>query len=199
MARKINTREQRQPRTVVVGAGITEFWYLKHLKRMLGFNYVLQPSLFGDESMLAIEHRIQDAVSGGASVICVFDEDVRQWNEAERKRMDEIHKKYDVSEQVVIASSMPSIEYWFLLHFENTNRYFGTSAKVIEALRRYLINFDKKEQFLRQEKWVMTMLEDNRMTDAYSRAKQFERSGESYSNFWKAIDRLGSVLCPAES
>lgn len=190
MARKTNTREQRQPKTVVVGAGITEYWYLKHLKRLLGYNYVLQPSLFGDESMQTIQQRIQDAISGGASVICVFDEDVRQWNDAERKRMDEIHNKYDENGQVVIASSMPSIEYWFLLHYENTNRFFGTSTKVIEALRKYLTNFDKKDQFLRQEKWVATMVDGGKMNDANNRAKQLGHSGESYSDFWRAIDKL---------
>lgn len=104
--------------------------------------------------------------------------------------MNEIHNKYDENEQVVIASSMPSIEYWFLLHFENTNRFFGTSTKVIEALRKYLTNFDKKDQFLRQEKWVATMVDGNKMNDAHNRAKRFGHSGESYSDFRRAIEML---------
>lgn len=140
--------------------------------------------------MLTIYQRIQDAVSGGASVICVFDEDVRQWNDVERRRMDEIRNRYDGDERVVIASSMPSIEYWFLLHYENTNRFFGTSNKVIEALRKHIRNFDKKDQFLRQEKWVAMMIEENRMVGASERAKRLGHSGESYSDFWKAVDRL---------
>lgn len=81
-------------------------------------------------------------------------------------------------------------EYWFILHYENTNRFFGTSAKVIEALRKYLINYDKKDQFLRQEKWVMTMIDSNKLTIAYNRAKQLGHSGESYSDFWRAIDKM---------
>ncbi|MDE6479291.1 MAG: RloB family protein, partial [Muribaculaceae bacterium] len=63
-----------------------------------------------------------------------------------------IHRKYDNNDKVTLACSMPSIEYWLLLHFENTNRYFGSSAKVIEALRKYIIGFDKNERFLKQEK-----------------------------------------------
>lgn len=190
MARKTNIREPRKPKTVVVGAGITEYWYLKHLKKIQGYNYVLQPSLFGDESMQTIEQRIQDAVSTGTPIICVFDEDVRQWNAIEKKRMEELQRKYGPNEEVVIASSMPSIEYWFLLHFENTNRYFGTSSKVIEFLRKYLNKFDKKEQYLRQEKWVVEMNKDDKMENAYQRAKRFGHSGESFTDFWKAIDKL---------
>ena len=30
-----------------------------------------------------------------------------------------------------------SIEYWFLLHYANINRYFGTSKAVIEELVRH--------------------------------------------------------------
>ena len=39
MARKINTRETRRPKKRVVGAGITEFWYLKHLKPLLELDF----------------------------------------------------------------------------------------------------------------------------------------------------------------
>jgi len=41
MARKINSRQIKQPQKRVIGAGITEFWYLKHLKPLLGFVYDL--------------------------------------------------------------------------------------------------------------------------------------------------------------
>ncbi len=104
--------------------------------------------------------------------------------------MEDIHRKYDNHEKVVIASSMPSIEYWFLLHFENTNRFFGTSSRVIDALRKYLVNFDKGDTFLRHEKWVASMIESDKMDTAYNRAKAFAHDGESYSDMWKAIDKL---------
>ena len=94
MSRKTNIREQRRPRTVIVGAGITEYWYLKHLKKLTGYSYVLQPSLFGDESMQTIQQRIKDAISEGSSVICVFDEDVSQWNDSEKRRLEDIHKTF---------------------------------------------------------------------------------------------------------
>lgn len=43
MARKINSRQIKQPQKRVIGAGITEFWYLKHLKPLLGFVYEMKP------------------------------------------------------------------------------------------------------------------------------------------------------------
>lgn len=188
MARKVNILEVRQPKTVVVGAGITEYWYLKHLKKKCGFGYILRPSLFGDESMKTIHNRITEGISAGSTVVCVFDEDVRQWNDSEKRKMDEVHRKFDNHEKVVIASSMPSIEYWLLLHFENTNRFFGTSAKVMDSLRKYLSGFDKKENYLKQEKWLDDLIAGEKMNSAYNRAKILAHSGESYSDMWKAID-----------
>ena len=190
MARKINIKDPNPPRTVVVGAGITEYWYLKHIKKNRGYNFTLKPSLFGDESMQNIQNRISECLDSGVDVICIFDEDVRQWNDSERKRMDEIHRKYDNNDKVTLACSMPSIEYWLLLHFENTNRYFGSSAKVIDALRKHLIGFDKIERYLKQDKWVNTLIADNKQETAYTRAKALGHSGESYSDIWKAIDKF---------
>ena len=51
MARKINSRQTRQLQKRVVGAGLTEFWYLKHLKPLLDLKFELYPRLFGNESM----------------------------------------------------------------------------------------------------------------------------------------------------
>lgn len=190
MARKINTKTPFRPHLIVVGAGITEYWYLKHLKKKKGYGYVLKPSLFGDESMQTIQNRISEALEYGSMVVCVFDEDVRQWNDIEKKRMDEIHRRYDKNCNVTIASTMPSIEYWLLLHFENTNRHFGTSAKVIESLKKHLSGFDKKEHYLKQEKWVESLLAENRQEKAVGRAKAFGRSGQSYSDMWKGMDKF---------
>lgn len=86
MARKVNTKDTRQPRTIVVGAGITEYWYLKHLKKRFGYRYILKPSLFGDESMQTIQNRIMEGISTNSTVICIFDEDVGQWNKTEKKK-----------------------------------------------------------------------------------------------------------------
>lgn len=120
MARKINTRETRQPKKRAVGAGITEYWYLKHIKSLPGFDFELKPRFFGNESMANINKLIDKAYEDGAPVVCFYDEDVKQWNQVEAQRIKDLHDKYDNDDSVTLACSMPSIEYWFLLHYENT-------------------------------------------------------------------------------
>ena len=190
MGRKINTRQPKQLRKRVIGAGITEFWYLKQLKSLLKLNFELFPRLFGNESMENIKKRIEEGLNEGTEVVCLFDEDVKQWNEKEKQRIIELHQKYDNDIRVTLGCSMPSIEYWFLLHYENTNRHLRTSLDAVKALKRYIPQFEKKEDFLRYSDWVAELLKENRMGIATDRAQKFGKSGESYTDVWKAIEHL---------
>lgn len=190
MARKINSRHPHKPQKRVIGAGITEFWYLKHLKPLLGYNFELQPRLFGNESMGNINKLIEEGLDIGAEIVCFFDEDVKQWNPTEAKRINDLHNKYDNDDRVTLGSSMPSIEYWFLLHYENTNRHLGTSNNAIKALRKYIPHFDKDKNFLHHQKWVAELISDNKLEEALKRAESFARQGESYTDVWKAIKKM---------
>ena len=110
-----------------------------------------------------------------------------RWDQVEGKRIKELHCKYDNNSRVTLACSMPSIEYWFLLHHEKTNRHLATSRDAISSLRRYIVQFDKKENFLKHQKWVAELIKDNKMDHAMQRAEALGRSGTSYSDVWKAI------------
>ena len=81
---------------------------------------------------------------------------------------------------------MPSIEYWFLLHFEKTNRYFESSEKVIEEIRHYM-PFEKKDKFLSQPQWFITMTSNKQGEMALLRSKELGTEGESYTKIPKAI------------
>ena len=86
---------------------------------------------------------------------------------------------------------MPSVEFWFLIHFINTNKYYGTSKAVINELIKHIPKFDKTESFLSSPKWVEEMCKDGKIENAYSRAQKIGMDGDSYSNLWKAIEYLG--------
>ena len=88
---------------------------------------------------------------------------------------------------MIICDSLPSIEYWFLLHYANTNKYYGTSERVIQDLRKHITNFDKTEAFLSKQKWVDGLCTDGQLITACNRAVAFAEDGESYSNVWKAM------------
>lgn len=192
MARKVNTRKTKQPRKRVVGAGITEYWYLKHLKSLLRLKFDLKPRFFGNESTSNINKLIENGISENVPIICFYDEDVKQWNQVEAERFKELQNKYGNDANVTIAPSMPSIEYWFLLHHENTNKHLRTSDDAIDALKKHIPQFEKKENFLKHPNWVKELITDGKMESAMQRAENFGRKGSSYTDVWKGINALKS-------
>lgn len=88
----------------------------------------------------------------------------------------------------MLCDSLTSIEYWFLLHFENTNRFFKDSAATEKELCRYIPEYEKKTKFLQDLKWVTDLCAEEKLSLAKERAETFGENGESYSNVYKAFE-----------
>ena len=76
----------------------------------------------------------------------------------------------------------------FLLHYENTNRFFKDSAATEKALRKYIPDYEKKEKFLQEMKWVSDLCADEKLESAKTRAEAFGHTGDSYSEIYRAFD-----------
>ena len=51
MARERATKELRQERTIIIGAGLTEQYYFSHLKKLFNVNIIVRPRFFGKENI----------------------------------------------------------------------------------------------------------------------------------------------------
>lgn len=193
MARKEAVKSKFQERTTIIGAGITEKWYFSHLQALFNLKIKIRPRFFGNENINILEKRIGQVLDEGGKAIVVFDADVSTWNEIEKERLVKLRKKYSKNKRVTLCDSLPSIEYWFLLHYANINRYFGTSKAVIEELVRHINDFNKSESFLKNQKWVVDMSNEDRLNMAYQRAKLLGTDGESYTNIWVAMENIGVI------
>jgi hypothetical protein len=69
-----------------------------------------------------------------------------------------IAEKY---KNVVIIVNNPCLEFWFLLHYEPTSKYFDTCEGVEKQLKKYLKDYEKTEKYYTKQ--------DN---DIYLRLKQ---------------------------
>ena len=193
MARKIRERKIKAPNVTIIGEGLTERCYFKHLKSLKGYRYTCKPRNFSQQSIDDLQKQIDKVLTDDGVAVCVFDADVAREKPAERKKLEAMQKKYAGNEQVVLCDSMPSIEFWFLIHYLNTNKYFASSADVIKILRRYLPDFSKHEIYLSKEKWVVDMIADGKQDTAMERAKTFGMTGESYSNIYKAFEKFAEL------
>lgn len=191
MARKASIRIKKRPIPTLIGAGITEQWYFKHLKTLKDYHVKIRPRFFGTETANGMAKRIEEVLRNDGFAICVFDADVSTWNELELKKWNALRRKYKDNPSVLLCDSLPSIEYWFLLHYRNTNRYYGTSQAVIEDLKNFIPQYDKAEKFLQQEKWVAEMTGEGRLEEACARAEALGTDGESYSKVFEVIKVIG--------
>ena len=173
----------------IVGEGLTELFYFSHLKKLLGYRYSISPRLFENNSIEKIEKKIKELLDEDVFVICVFDADVSRRSDAENKKMTALKKKYANNGNVLLCDSLQSIEYWFLLHFEDTCRHFQDSAATEKALKQYLPAYNKTRKYLEKDKWVKEMLANSKMDKACELAEKY-KGRDSYSEIYKAIKNV---------
>ena len=190
MARRIDNRNQKNHSVTILGEGLTEQYYFTHIRTLFDYHYTIKPYYFSVTSLVEMDKKIAEAITDGGFAIAVFDADVAHRNEAEKKKLESIRRKYAAKKNVVLCDSLTSIEYWFLLHFENTNRHFKDSAATENELRKHIPEYEKKAKFLEELKWVSDLCSDGKLELANNRAKFFGEIGESYSNVYRAFELL---------
>ncbi len=190
MARRIRERKLKNPTITIIGEGATERYYFTHLKRLRGYNYVCKPRNFTEQTFDEMRKQIERVLADNGIAVCVFDADVTRTRPAEKAKFEDLKRKYADNPAVILCDSMPSIEFWFLLHYLNTSRYFATSDDVINALHRYMPNFSKHQSFLSKEAWVSELLADNRLDTAIINANLIGIEGESYSQLPKLFQLI---------
>lgn len=193
MARPIETRKQQKRSVTILGEGLTEQYYFTHIRTLFGYHYTIKPYYFSVTSLAEMDKKITEAVANGGFAIAVFDADVSSRNEVEKKKLESIRRRYANKKNVILCESMTSIEYWFLLHFENTNRHYKDSNATEQELRKHITDYEKKVKFLQNIKWVSELCADEKLETAINRAKAFDHSGESYSDVYKAFELLNKL------
>lgn len=190
MARIVNKRAQKEPVITVIGESLTEQFYFKHIRSIFEYRYVLKPYFFGTTSLNEMERKIIEVVEGNGIAVCVFDVDVSVRNKAGQEKLKRLLHKYKKKPNVIFCQSMPSIEFWFLIHYQNTNRHFSNAAAVEGELKKHLENYEKTGHFLERDHWVRELCSDGKLVNAIERAKNFGGQGDSWSNIYKAFDEF---------
>jgi len=189
MGRRIQRNIQLKSGVFVVGEGITEQYYFTHLKQINKYKCIVKPRFFGKTDISQIEKTVKKLLMGDVTVICVFDADISKRNKEENRKLVLFKKCYKNEECVIICDSLPSIEFWFLLHYVKTNKHFINSKSVEQELQKHLKNYNKTQKFLEDSKWVEELSKN--IVTAQNNAKSLEiHDGYSYSNVYKAIDKL---------
>lgn len=198
---------------LISGGTNTERYYFTHINDTTEYKFNIRPKYFADESNYteAFPKRIHEIISANTDpkIFCVFDWDTIYGIDAKIKKHEDFEKQFRTeidNGNVVICPSMPSIEYWFLLHFEDKTDLLKNYRAISNILAPYikpcfadptknLKKLLKQEKYLQDSTWVKNLCSDGKLDAAIERAedniKAAEETGElknqSYSYVYKVF------------
>ncbi|MBW8334125.1 MAG: RloB family protein [Prolixibacteraceae bacterium] len=156
----------------VLGDGQTEQYYLEHLKKIKGFKYIVRPRLFKSITIELADELIQEMLDEGYDMVVYFTDYDTIVKQGKIAKYNKILAKYRKRTDVVICESMPSIEFWFLLHYIKTTRNFQNAGEVLKELKKYIPAFSKESSFLEKQKWVEELCGDGKLTTAMTTSSE---------------------------
>lgn len=187
---------------IISGGEITEYQYFLGISKYTTYKFDVNDNYFGLESKyydIFPEYIENNILSGNseALIFCVFDWDTiyrgqtkREKHEAFLSKIDAIRVKFPNC-KIVICPTMPSIEYWFLLHFTNTDDLFVSCGKVNNRLSPLMKDFCfpnanislgkilKKGEYLSDLLWVQKLCADGKLETAIQNAKANIKAAET--------------------
>lgn len=156
--RKNRPKRNLKPRYAVLGDGITEQWYLYHLKDWKAYKYKISPSLFADVGIEKAEGIIDGLLAEGYDQVTFLTDYDTIVSQGKKEAFEKFVKEYGSKNEVLICETMPAIELCFLLHFTYTTREFPDCAPVERELKRYLPEYEKRKSFLEKKSWFEEMV-----------------------------------------
>ena len=199
---------------LISGGENTERYYFQHINDITEYKVNIKPKYFGDESSYTdiFPKRIKEilSVNNDAKIFCVFDWDTIYEHKTNLKK----HQAFEQQIQeeisngtVVLCPSMPSIEYWFLLHFIDDSKLLKSCNRALKVLDPYLKPYFihkekslkkllKSEKYLKDATWVKLLCADGKLSKAIEIAEKnidiaidnMELEKQSYSYVYKAFN-----------
>src|SRR5690606_29620169 len=159
--RKRNTPKVN-PAFAIVVDGKTEVWYLQMLKRNeRDIRVSIKPEIPNKKSVEEQYNLVCDLSNKEfTKVFWIVDLDtvVKEDNEVPLggKSSLKIFEEYrrDLSKyypNAVVIVNNPCLEFWFLLHFKKTSKYFNNCSDAETQLKKYLKNYQKTQKFFTKQ------------------------------------------------
>jgi hypothetical protein len=176
MARKANHRKGKGKKVYsIIVDGETEVWYFQMMKRHETFPYLvdIKPEL-PKKKKLSEQYKV---VKNNAKVydkvfwLIDFDTIIKEEKEfkgnGERPLQELKHyiKAFLDNKRVKILINTPCLEFWYLLHFEETGRYFSQCKNATKSLKAYIPDYQKSQKYYTQSN-----------NDIYKKLKPFQQT-----------------------
>ena len=162
----MRTPKRNAPKTnpafAVVVDGETEVWYLQMLKRNeREIRVSIKPEIPNKKSVEEQYNLVCELSNKEfTKVFWVIDLDtvIKEENEAPKGKKSPLKsfEEYRTDlitnyPNVIVIVNNPCLEFWFLLHFEKTSKYFNTCSSAETELKKHLKNYEKTKKFFTKQ------------------------------------------------
>ena len=147
----------RKPVFAIIVEGECEFWYFQMLKRNeRSIRVDLKPEIPQRKKLEDQFKRVVEYSKDYDKVFWIVDFDVviseshmalkgkKSLLQEFKQCFNELKNNY---KNVVVIVNNPCLEYWLLLHFEATGKYFNNCAGAVKQLLKYLPDYEKTEKY----------------------------------------------------
>jgi hypothetical protein len=195
----------------IIVDGDCESWYLQMLKRNeKAINVDLKPEIPQKKKLEEQFEKVIEQSKHYDKVFWIVDYDVINSKTALAKKGTETSsqefKKYVTlldkqHKNVVVIINNPCLEFWILLHYENTGKYFENCEGSLKQLKKHLPDYEKTSKyFTRQDNDIYVKLKPYLKT-AIENAKKLKafdldnpKTGMTQMHFLYETDELKSII-----
>lgn len=145
------------PKFALVVDGQCEYWYIQMLKRNeRSINVDLKPEIPQKKKLIDQYEKVIELSNDYDKVFWIIDFDViknetrlaKKGTKTTIQEFKEYCNKINNSyKNIIVIINNPCLEYWILLHFEQTSKYYETCDEVSKQLKKHLPEYNKSQSF----------------------------------------------------
>jgi len=172
--RKLSEKKQ----CAFVADGECEHWYLQMLKRNeRGIRVTFKPEIPQKKSVSEQYDKVIELIEDYTYIFWIVDLDVVLPNKTESNQLKGCIGKLKKFTNVVVILNNPCLEFWFLLHFQDTVKFYESFDKLKPELQKYLKDYEKTEKYYIQQN-----------NDIYKRLRPFLSNAMQNSKKYQSFD-----------
>jgi len=172
------------PQYAVFVEGECEFWYIQMLKRNERVSNIKLEPIIPQRKKLSEQYERVVALSKDYDKvfwIVDFDVIIKETKEAKKgaKTALQEFKEYveDIrknNEKIVVIINNPCFEYWLLLHYETTTKYYASYDDLEKQLKKYLSDYEKTQRYYTKQNKDVYLRLVSKLSTAISNSKKLD-------------------------
>jgi len=185
--RKIKISKPRKTTYAIIVDGETEFWYFQMLKRNEpNLQVNIEPKIPQKKNISEQYEKIIELSEDFTKVFWIIDLDVviaeskmikkGETNQIQKLKnyLNTIEKKYD---NVITIINNPCLEFWFILHFNQTTKYYPQCKEAETELKKHLKDYQKTQKYFTKQNDDIYLKLKSKLSTAVIRAQNTKREG----------------------